>query len=167
MKSGVAALGEPTFAAFYPNCQSVFGLHDAAPPAPLRGVQYDVIGWYSDPTQDCLRSQEIRIIKQRLKGTPAGITQEALKEGYQWEMSEDPAAKGDPEKTVFYGCLTIEADTPPSALRQDKQVIAVGNTGTQGAIGLFGPYAGSYGKYLIVTTRGTVGSTRSSLQIRQ
>ena len=58
--------GEPTFAAFYPNCQSVFGLHDAAPLAPLRGVQYDVMGWYSDPTQDCLRAQEIRTIKQRL-----------------------------------------------------------------------------------------------------
>ena len=124
--------GEPTFAAFYPNCQSVFGLHDAAPLAPLRGVQYDVMGWYSDPTQDCLWAQEIRTIKQRLKGTPAGITKEALKEGYQWDMTEDAAAKGDPEQTVFYGCLTIETDTPPSAVRQDRQVtIAAGNTSTQ------------------------------------
>ena len=38
-----------------------------------------------------------------MKGTPAGITKEALKEGYQWDMTEDAAAKGDPEQTVFYG----------------------------------------------------------------
>ena len=135
--------GEPTFAAFYPNCQSVFGFHDAAPPAALRGVQYDVMGWYSDPTQDCLRAQEIRTIKKRLKAAAADLmpsrpftyccfTKEALKEGYQWDITEDAAAKGDPEQTVFYGCLTIETDTPPSAVRRDKQVtIAVGNTSTQ------------------------------------
>ncbi|NES69741.1 MAG: hypothetical protein F6K24_33260, partial [Okeania sp. SIO2D1] len=38
-----------TFAAFYPNCRSVFGFHDpdytqATPP---KGLEYDVIGWYS------------------------------------------------------------------------------------------------------------------------
>ena len=128
---------EPTFAAFYPNCQSVFGFHDAAPPAALRGVQYDVMGWYSDPNQDCLRAL------QRLKARktapdlstvyrPGDITKEALKEGYQWEMSEDATAKGDPDQTVFYGCLTIETDTPPSFLRKDKPVtIAVGNTSSE------------------------------------
>ena len=123
--------GEPTFAAFYPNCQSVFGFHDAAPPAALRGVQYDVIGWYSDPKQDCLRADEIHTIKQRLKATEGDVTKEALKEGYQWDMTQDATAKGDPEQTVFYGCLTIETNTPPSAVRPDKQVtIAVGNTST-------------------------------------
>ncbi|MEG4144671.1 hypothetical protein [Microcoleus sp. Pol12B5] len=49
--------GEPTFAAFYPHCRSVFGFHDSefedftSIPANL---QYDVIGWYSDSKQDYL-----------------------------------------------------------------------------------------------------------------
>ncbi|WP_345464792.1 hypothetical protein [Actinoallomurus oryzae] len=47
--------GEPSFAAFYPNCHSVFGFHDgeftAAPPS---GVAYDLVGWYSDPAKDVL-----------------------------------------------------------------------------------------------------------------
>lgn len=41
--------GEPTFAAFYPNCRSVFGFHDPdfTDPATLSALTYDVIGWYS------------------------------------------------------------------------------------------------------------------------
>jgi hypothetical protein len=129
--------GEPTFAAFYPNCQSVFGFHDAAPPAALRGVQYDVIGWYSDPAQDCLGAHEIGIIKRRLKVAKGDITKEALKEGYQWDITQDGTAKGDPEQTVFYACLTIETDTPPSCSRRDKAVtIAVGNT-SSGALSAY------------------------------
>lgn len=52
--------GEPTFAAFYPNCSSVFGFHDD-----LGGLStekqvgltlsYQVSGWYSDSEQDPLQ----------------------------------------------------------------------------------------------------------------
>lgn len=47
--------GEPTFAAFYPNCHSVFGFHDPdyADGIPA-GLRYEVIGWYSDSGQDAL-----------------------------------------------------------------------------------------------------------------
>ena len=38
--------GEPTFAAFYPNCRSVFGFHDPEP-TDTSDLTYDVIGWYS------------------------------------------------------------------------------------------------------------------------
>lgn len=43
--------GEPTFAAFYPNCFSVFGLHDNL--ADIKGValtdlRYELVGWYSE-----------------------------------------------------------------------------------------------------------------------
>lgn len=121
--------GEPTFAAFYPNCQSVFGFHDAAPPAMLRGVQYDVMGWYSDPTQDCLRA----LMKERTKITKETL-KAALKEVYQWDMTADATAAGCPDHIVCYARLTIRTagDTLPSCVRQDKPVtIAVGNTSTQ------------------------------------
>jgi hypothetical protein len=44
--------GEPTFAAFYPNCHSVFGFYDSEITELADGLQYDVIVWYSDETQD-------------------------------------------------------------------------------------------------------------------
>ncbi|WP_437975333.1 hypothetical protein WMF11_46365 [Sorangium sp. So ce295] len=45
-----------TFAAFYPNCRGVFGLHDEDQGLldAIAGVTYDVLGWYADPTQDCI-----------------------------------------------------------------------------------------------------------------
>jgi hypothetical protein len=86
-------------------------------PIPRRrygGVQYDVTSWYSDPAQDCLGAHEINTIKQRPKATKGDVTKEALKEGYQWDITQDATAKGDPEQTVCYACLTIETNTPPS-----------------------------------------------------
>ncbi len=48
--------GEPTFAAFYPNCFSVFGFHDAEAAARdlSEEVEYEVVGWYSNPAKDHL-----------------------------------------------------------------------------------------------------------------
>ncbi len=45
--------GDPTFAALYANCRSIFGLHDAYA-GPTEDLRYEVLGWYSDPSQDCL-----------------------------------------------------------------------------------------------------------------
>ncbi|MEM8715572.1 MAG: hypothetical protein AAGE92_07305, partial [Cyanobacteria bacterium P01_G01_bin.4] len=49
--------GEPTFAAFYPNCRSVFGFHDpdyADETVLPKGLKYDVIGWYDNAEQNYL-----------------------------------------------------------------------------------------------------------------
>ncbi|MFC6082831.1 hypothetical protein [Sphaerisporangium aureirubrum] len=49
----VVGHGDPAFAAFYPNCHSVFGFHDPAyPGTPPAGLRYDVTGWYGTPGQD-------------------------------------------------------------------------------------------------------------------
>ncbi|MBI6851672.1 hypothetical protein YA0002_02755 [Pseudomonas cichorii] len=50
--------GEPSFAAFYPNCVSVFGFHDALtdltnPEKPAR-ISYQVSGWYARESEDPL-----------------------------------------------------------------------------------------------------------------
>ncbi len=44
--------GDPTFAALYGNCHSVFGFHDPAPAA--QETQYFVLGWYSSDDLDPL-----------------------------------------------------------------------------------------------------------------
>lgn len=46
--------GEPTFAAFYPNCHSVFGFFDHDYNGTNDGRQYYLTGWYSDAEQDVL-----------------------------------------------------------------------------------------------------------------
>src|SRR5215213_7243850 len=46
--------GEPTFAAFYPNCHSVFGFCDENYSGQNDGRKYYVTGWYSNPDQDVL-----------------------------------------------------------------------------------------------------------------
>lgn len=46
--------GEHTFAAFYPNCHSIFGFHDSdiTEKTNLTNYRYEVIGWYSDSKED-------------------------------------------------------------------------------------------------------------------
>ncbi len=48
--------GDPTFAAHYPNCHSVFGFYDREikDEASLVGISYELVGWYSRDEQDFL-----------------------------------------------------------------------------------------------------------------
>ena len=119
--------GEPAFAAFYPNCLSVFGFHDDAPPRSLRGVQYDVVGWFSDPQQDCLRS---KVLSDAL----ASVKYNALREVYQWvvERMQDVPLPAFPTRTICYAHLTFETDEPTDDLPEERKVaVALGNTGTE------------------------------------
>lgn len=47
--------GEPAFAAFYPNCHSVFGFCDEEYAGKNDQRQYYVVGWYGDIKEDALR----------------------------------------------------------------------------------------------------------------
>jgi hypothetical protein len=119
--------GEPTFAAFYPNCLSVFGFHDDAPPRSLEAVQYDVIGWYSDPRQDCLHSEALQEAFAKEKYS-------ALEEVYRWVV-EHPSGSPlppFPTKTICYAHLTFDPDDTADDLPEERKVaVAVGNTGTE------------------------------------
>lgn len=46
--------GEHTFAAFYPNCHSVFGFYDkdVKNAGSLSSIQYEIFGWYNNPAKD-------------------------------------------------------------------------------------------------------------------
>ena len=82
--------GEPTFAAFYPNCHSVFGFHDDDYAAEIPGgLQYDIIGWYSEPQQTCLQEflEKLRnTLKQQGHETP--INNQKLTEEFKWKVIE-------------------------------------------------------------------------------
>ncbi|MEM7309113.1 MAG: hypothetical protein AAF682_20685 [Planctomycetota bacterium] len=58
----VNGYGEPTFAAFYPNCRSVFGFWDddrsvLAGRGPRSDLAYEVVGWYAQPAEDPLQQR--------------------------------------------------------------------------------------------------------------
>jgi hypothetical protein len=118
--------GEPAFAAFYPNCHSVFGFYDDAPLQNLQGVKYDVIGWYSDPTQECLQS--LSSVSNDTK-----VKYQALKEQYRWLVEANDAPF--PETTICYACLTFQVNSPTQFTNnpsEEKKVdIAIGNTSTE------------------------------------
>ena len=130
----IGGYGEPTFAAFYPNCQGVFGLHDTVPPATLTGTQYEVIGWYSDPAMDCLQTdrflqaiEEARKIKPPI--TEIEVKRKALEEAFKWQA---PATENFPDRIVCYARLDIAGAEAPASVMPEKAVtVAVGNTGVE------------------------------------
>jgi hypothetical protein len=112
-----------SFASFYPNCRTVFGLHDGdaalhtrTPPA---GLRYDVLGWYSDAQRDCLTA----LLSDA--ATPEAL-QALLEERFEWGWT----ASSLPQATLFHARLSF--GTSSRALRTlSKPQLAVGRTETE------------------------------------
>lgn len=137
--------GEPTFAAFYPNCRSVFGFHDpkyADAIALPEGLQYDVIGWYSNAEQNYL-SEFFQDFKNNFKADfpDTELTLEALMNSIQeeckWKFewgNETFTQDSEPPQILCYGRLTFQppadySGQPP--LETANIRLAVANTGTE------------------------------------
>ena len=74
--------GEPTFAAFYPNCHSLFGFYDSYTESGLDNLRYDILGWYSDPQKDCLSASASQ-------GLPFdGELLEQLEKNFKWTIAD-------------------------------------------------------------------------------
>jgi hypothetical protein len=113
--------GEPTFAAFYPNCHSVFGFYDNdTPGADVAGLQYDVIGWYTQPEQDYF-SQLMARLQAAGDDLIAGLEREA-----RWTVAGLETTV--PSQMLCYSRLQFN----PSAKDIDPTTaIAIGHTGTE------------------------------------
>ena len=114
-----------TFAAFYPNCYSVFGFRDPDyhTDTPPSGLQYDVIGWYSDASQDCLQ-QFLR--KHSGKGNAELL--EILQEDFSWTME---GLQGFPQRTVYHSRMTFSGSGGSAAQKiasLSQPTIAVANS---------------------------------------
>ncbi|MCH8619361.1 hypothetical protein [Undibacterium sp. TS12] len=129
-------LGEPTFAALYSNCLSVFGLHDAELPTDVSGLRYEVIGWYSDPGQDWLNSEAmseaLEIAHQNLKKAgqtidEAAVLKHALKDAFNWEIADAQAAL--PKASIFHAHISM--DKKADTFKPDNVSVAMGNTATE------------------------------------
>ncbi|MEC4813866.1 MAG: hypothetical protein SAK29_11430, partial [Scytonema sp. PMC 1069.18] len=137
--------GEPTFAAFYPNCRSVFGFHDpkyADATVVPDGLQYDVIGWYSNPEKNYL-SEFLKDFKTSFQEDfpKEEFTLEAfidaIKEELKWKFDwENETFTPDSEapQIICYSRLTFkppESNSGKSPLEKANISLAVANTGTE------------------------------------
>ncbi len=114
-----------SFAAFYPNCHSVFGFHDSdycthTPPA---GLQYDVIGWYSDAQQDCLQ----KFLAEN-SGKSSAELLEILQEEFNWTIE---GTQEIPQRTLYHSRITFSGSGGSATQRIEsfsKPTIAVANS---------------------------------------
>ena len=137
--------GEPTFAAFYPNCRSVFGFHDPdyGDPTDLpKGLQYDVIGWYGNAEQNYL-SEFLQSFQSNFKADfpDAELTLDAvmnsIKDEFQWKFEwgdETFSQASEAPQILCYARLIFQppedySGQPPAETANVR--LAVANTGTE------------------------------------
>jgi hypothetical protein len=116
--------GDPLFAAFYPNCRNVFGLHDDGADA-RPGLRYDVIGWHEDGRE---------YLATLLRTAPDKDPREALRRLAGWAVPDDGTPV--PERTLYYARLTFADEPDPVVAAGPPVTVAVGNTGWQ-ALGAY------------------------------
>ena len=127
--------GEPTFAAFYPNCYSVFGFYDGDIQSPPNSdLKYTVVGWYDRQESNYFRTfvQHTRNLYQGENGQPSNAELlEAMEEEFKW--TTEIASQEFPEEMLCYARILFESETTSienSQKNSDTQ-IAVGSTSTE------------------------------------
>lgn len=73
--------GDPTFAAYYPNCRGVLGFHDPLEDVPCGVLSYFVAGWYGSGS-DPLAQLDVRAWQSKL-------------EEFSWKVSGMPETDGE------------------------------------------------------------------------
>lgn len=135
--------GEPNFAAFYPNCHSVFGCYDdeLSTYDALSDVAYDLLGWYSASNDDCLSGdsfcQAVKATrKMYLEETTDATSFAALADLFRWTVSTTEQEQDFPTRLICYARLTFAVDSQTDLQEEpwftERSVkVAVGNTGTE------------------------------------
>jgi hypothetical protein len=129
--------GEPTFAAFYPNCASVFGTyddlvdyyannHDKHPYELPDGLSYVIIGWYSDAPQDAVTD----LLPRPQGDAPIAQWYQDAREKLGWDIAKftEDAAFDIPTDLVCYARLTFGASVEPPT---GETKVVFGNTPSQ------------------------------------
>lgn len=128
--------GEPTFAAFYPNCYSVFGFYDND--TSNQSQEYEIIGWYSKPEQDPLKKFIARYWQNNDQASNEDLV-EAIEQRFKWSVSlsdfRDSQQKIKHLNILCYARLSISWQNSGEmkflVQNLSDPTIAVGNTGTE------------------------------------
>ncbi len=134
--------GDPTFAALYSNCRNIFGMHDEYT-GRTEGLRYEVLGWYSDPSQDCLQ----RLRKDQLASHPKASEDDllhALRTEYRWIPA---GATSLPDRVICYARLSFEQSL--DAAQSAPTEVCVGNTSSEALAALLGHMLAPQHKALI------------------
>lgn len=115
--------GEPTFAAFYPNCHSVFGFCDEDYSGTTDGRRYYVMGWYSNPDHDVMKTHIMAAVRQ---GGP-DVTR-LLEETFKWKF-DIPYSIDMPSRMMCYA--RVDLLQRKSTRQHGRATVAIGNTGTE------------------------------------
>ena len=113
--------GDVLFAAYYPECRSVFGFYDALDDAELPtiiDVAYSVVGWYSDAGRDPLRRLD-------------AVTPLNVRDRYNWSYTSGAAT---PALTYCHGAVyDLRFDRAASTCLAASHSVetAVGNTAAE------------------------------------
>lgn len=120
---------DPTFAALYHNCHSVFGFHDGEVGSAFPdGLRYDLIGWYADGRQDFMHT-----LVADAAGAGSLTPMDLLKRFAAWTF-DAPDGTPLPDRTVCYASVGLH---PPAVPTQDEPspdeptLVTIGNTGTE------------------------------------
>lgn len=97
--------GEATFAAFYPNCHSVFGFHDDAYSGEVKDLTYEVVGWYSrqDDLINFICAQWPRVSSSEIIDKDELL--EVLQEEFQWSLPSITVQRSEFERFGNYDKL--------------------------------------------------------------
>ncbi len=115
--------GAVEFAAFYPNCQGVFGFHDPSANADS-DFEYCVIGWFASPTDDPL-SESYTV-------TPwaAGTMPQSRAQALDWMLVDGDWSKQD--GSIYVSKTRVNAVSctaqPERVIPETAVVAAIGNT---------------------------------------
>lgn len=128
---GLSAVGygEPSFAAYYPNCYSVFGFHDTDPAQD--GTQYMIIGVYRDSNADVLYKFVNEYVQQE---NESGVQPQssdilaAIQDVFHWHS---PTGSLSPDHCLCYGVVKINAQTQSAWVNANNAQVTFGNTGTE------------------------------------
>lgn len=125
--------GEPGFAAFYPNCHSVFGFYDGDVRGhEIDGLTYTVVGYYRNPDSDFYGNfvSDYRRINQQASNSDIVS---AVSSKLKWSTT-DQIPVSLPENMICYGLVDIAPDQSENYNLQslaDAAKLSVGNTGME------------------------------------
>lgn len=127
--------GLPTFAAVYPECRGVFGLYTGSTVRPDQWQQFDVIGWYSDSSQDELTRAMTDLMTKRA-GKPCDLPalDAMIAERFAWAVQEGVGKQVDARlRTVCFGRVTLQPPFMTSSRGSSGETfgLAIGNSGTE------------------------------------
>ncbi|MDE5069007.1 MAG: hypothetical protein O4752_07605, partial [Trichodesmium sp. St4_bin8_1] len=149
-----------TFAAFYPNCHSVFGFHDPEydTDTPPGSLQYDVIGWYSDAEDDCLKQ-----FFEANSCTTAEEFLQALQEQFYWTFED---VKDIPHRTLYHSRITFTGEGG-SWRKLDTPTPAIGNSESEAISAYLAYEFNGDNNELGKTVRKSIQDTLETLQLSE